>query len=566
MGITPLVFTGVSQFSSDFQTIVDRAVAIAQLPVKSLQNQQTNIIQQKVLAGNLNSAVADLAAAVAALGTIGSNQGIAASSSDTAAVAVESSYATTPATYTISDITSIAKTASETSIKGYASGTSAVSATGSMQLIVGTKTYSITLAPEKNNLAGLRDAINGLNAGVYASVLTTGTGDTPDYLSVSAAGPGATTLSLLDAPANTPVPFLTAANQGDGSTPASETSLNSFATADATPVSSAGTMSLQAGSQTYTITLDAASNNLNGLAQAINNLGVGLTATVQTGAGDKPYSLSIAASSPGALSLGDIPNDPPAAILTSNNQGSDTVFKLNGVAVSRPTTLINDVVPGISFSVLDTTEGTKSVTLTLRSDRGKLSSALQDLVTKYNAVRDLVNAQIGPSAGLLSGNTIVRATQEAMRSLVNFQGTGALKSLTDLGIELSRTGEMSFNQSTAGENEICFDKLSDSTITSAFSFLGSSETGFGALSKRLTQISDPVTGLIRAQQNQFDATDARISAQVSTLTERISLMQTSLRSKLQKIDTLLAGLESQQNVLTASIDSLNYSLYGKKDS
>ncbi len=569
MGISPLVFTGISKFSADFQTIVDRAVSIAQLPVKALQNQQTDILQRKTLAGNLNSAVADLAKAIAALGTVGSSRGVTGTSSDSAKVSIISTTATAPASYTISNITSIAKAASETSVTGFAEGTSgAVSVDGTMKLVVGSNQYTITLTPAKNNLAGLRDAINNLNAGVTANILTTGTGATPNYLSVTATTSGATTLKLTDIPANTPIPKLTTVDPGSPTTPASAVSQSSYATADATSVSTSGQMTLVVGGQNYAITLAPANNNLNGLAAAINGAGAGVTATVvNSGSGPTPFSLSVTANANGAntIALNDLPNNPQTEFLTATNQGANTVFKLNGVNVSKSGTLINDVAPGVTFSVLATTSGSEAVTLTVASDSGKISSALKDLATKYNAVLKLVNAQIGPNAGLLSGNNMVRATQDAMRALTTYQGAGAIQGLSALGIELSRSGEMSFNQSTSDANKVSFDKLSGADIAAAFTFLGSEITGLGALNSRFTQISDPTTGLIKQQQDQFDVADKRITDQVATITARITLMQTALRTKLQRADSLLAALESQQNVLTTSIEAMNYTLYGRRE-
>ncbi|MCL4402583.1 MAG: flagellar filament capping protein FliD [Acidobacteria bacterium] len=315
-------------------------------------------------------------------------------------------------------------------------------------------------------------------------------------------------------------------------------------------------MTLTVGSSNYTITLGSGSNNLNGLQDAINNLGAGVTASVALG-GDSLYHLTVTANNAGAttLTLNDLVNVPPAQFLTSNNQGANTVFQLNGVNVSKAGTAINDVVPGVTFSILGTTSGSDSVTLTLASDRSQISNALRTVVAKYNAVESQVNAQIGPGAGLLSGNNIVWATQNAMRALANYQGTGTIKSLADLGIELSDTGQMSFNQKT-------FDNLGDSQIAAAFSFLGSATTGLGGQANQFTQISDPVTGLIKMQQDQFDAADKRLTDQISTLTDRITIMQTALQAKLQNADSLLASLQSQQSVLTASIQSMNYAMYG----
>src|SRR4051794_24668388 len=104
MGLTPLTFTGVSKYSNDFQTILNRAVSIASIPLKSLQNQQADLIQKKVLTTNLEDATSGLASSLSALASIGDSKGLAATSSNSGKVAILSSTGTTPASYTISDI------------------------------------------------------------------------------------------------------------------------------------------------------------------------------------------------------------------------------------------------------------------------------------------------------------------------------------------------------------------------------------------------------------------------------------------------------------------------------
>jgi flagellar capping protein FliD len=101
-----LSFTGISQFSNDFQTILNRAVAIAQLPVTALQNQQANILQEKQLSTSFETAVSALAATVTNLGAIGASQAMGATSSDTSKVTIASTSATSPASYSITNITS----------------------------------------------------------------------------------------------------------------------------------------------------------------------------------------------------------------------------------------------------------------------------------------------------------------------------------------------------------------------------------------------------------------------------------------------------------------------------
>src|ERR1039457_5088242 len=79
---TPLQFTGISQYSSDFQSILTRADAIAALPVTALQNQQTTIQQQETDLTSLGAAATAVTSALKALGQLGSGQALSATSTD----------------------------------------------------------------------------------------------------------------------------------------------------------------------------------------------------------------------------------------------------------------------------------------------------------------------------------------------------------------------------------------------------------------------------------------------------------------------------------------------------
>ncbi len=449
MSLTPLTFTGVSKYSTDFQTILSRAVSIANIPAKAIQNQQTDLVQKKLIVTNLQTATTGLASSLTALAAIGDKRGLSASSSDSTKVAILTSTGTTAASYTVSEITSVAKAASETSAIGYADGSStAVSSTGSLTLTLGSHDYPITLTSATNNLAGLRDAINNLGVGVTASVLTTGTGLTPNYLSVSANDTGQQ-----------------------------------------------------------------------------------------------------------ALSITDDPGGAATSLLTSNNQGANADFKLNGVPVSKSSNTINDVVPGISFSILGTTSVGGTVSLSLATDRTTLTSALQAFVSNYNSVSRQLDGQIGPSAGVLSGDFLIREVQGDLRALTGFQGTGTIKNFSDLGLEVSNTGELSLNTTT-------LNGLSASAIDSAFTFVGTSVNGLGSLNSKFTQLSDPINGLIKVQQDQYDVTNTRLSSDLANITDKVALLQTITAQKLQAADSLLAQLDSQQSVLTGVLLSVNNALYG----
>jgi flagellar hook-associated protein 2 len=446
----PPTLNGISTYASDFQSILTRAAAIAQLPVTALQNQDADVLSKQTQLATLGTSVSDLGSSLFALGTLAQNKALFATSSDSATVSVQATGATSSATYTISNITSVASAASETSKSGYADASvTVVSSTGTLSLVVGATNFPIHLVPANNNLVGLRDAINASGLGVTATVLTTGTGANPNYLSVTANSTGATTLQVID---------------------------------DPTPGA-----------------------NLN--------------------------------------------------LLTNTNQGSDAIFQLNNVNVEKPSNTINDVVGGATFTILKPTVGAAKVTLTLATDASQLSSALQDFATKYNAAVDAVAVQVGTGGGSLNGDFIVRQIQQDLRQVNTFQGSGAIQSLSDLGLQFGSDGKISFNTST-------FNKLTDSQIAGAFTFLGSTTTGLGGLSTQFAQLTDPTLGLIKSQQDSYTATDKRLQTNISDLNARIAIAQATLTKQLQAADAVQAQLTSQQQQLSGTIQSLNYSSFG----
>jgi flagellar hook-associated protein 2 len=544
MGTTgSLVFTGISSYSSDFQTILQRAVSIAQLPVQSLQNQQTDNLNKKEALIALNPEVASLGSAVAALGSLAANGGgLQASSSNSSTVWVGNTGATAPATYTISNIQSLAAPAWATSSSFADTNKTAVSRSNLVDLTVGSNTYHLDLTGN-NNLTGLEDAINNAGAGVTASILTVGTSN---YLSISASAAGQAAIQLQAVPATTDL----ITNTGTGT----DTSVTHYADTDSTPVSVSGQMSLVVGSNTYQLDLTGA-NNLTGLENAINNAGAGVTASILSDANGYYLSISTNDLSPQTLQV----NDTAANLIASSDAGTNADFMLNGnIHVVRSSNVVNDVIPGVSFTLQNTTSG--SVTLSLATDNSQLSSALQTFVSSYNNLVAQTNQQVGPSAGALGGDMLISNILSDMQQLATYwnpSGTSTVRSLSDLGITFDTTGHMSFDPTV-------FNGLSDSQLSDALNFLGSSSSGFAALASNFTQLSDPLTGMIQTQEDAYDSENTQLSDRITTLNDRVSQIQSSMTAKLQAADALVAQLESQQNTVNASVESLNYVAFGKQ--
>ncbi len=451
MSITPLSFTGVSSFSDDFQTILSRSVSIASLPAQILQNEQQDVLNKKVLMTDLRSAVSTLAGTLGTLSGLRSGGALSATSSGYA-VGVTTSSGAAPGVYQISDITSLASQAIATSTLGLATqdATAVSSGDHQLQLVVGGTSYTVALTAETDNLAGVRDAVNALGAGVTASILDTQNSPNRYFLTLSADSKGAQAVEL------------------------------------------------------RTVVDDAGSN-----------------------------------------------------LLSQTSPGSDALFKVNGQAVTAKDNIASDVIPGLILELKDTTSAGQVVTVSVSTDRTPVSDALQEFVTAYNAMVAKLDAQIGESAGILSGDPVIGQLSGLLREVTGYRGEGAVRSLADLGITLSSSGEMSFDSTTVGS-------MSGADLSAALDFLGDGASGLSAFESSFNGLSDPLTGSMRSMLEGYDETDNRLTEQIAAIEDRVNAMQESLMSRLQAADSLLAMLANQQSMLTATIDSLNLVTNGKK--
>ncbi len=452
MGISPLTFTGLSQFSNDFQAIVNRTVAIANLPVQRLRSDQTNLLSKKTAMGSLRSSVSSLASALSSLGGVSNDRAVAAGSSSTK-VSVAVNGAPVAASYTISDITSLATVASATSRNGYDTKDSTAVAGGdhTVSLVVGGTANTIALTESTDNLQGLADAINAGDYGVRASIIDTGSATGQYFLALTA--------------------------------------------------STAGPLSI----------------------------------SIQTTGGE-----------------------PDPELMAVTNPGSNAEFKINGQQVSSSSNSISSVVEGLVFTLNETTDVGESISVSAQPSRNTLSAALTTAAAAYNSLRDAVDAQTGENAGMLAGDRIVNEIQARMRSIVGVSGADGTSSLASAGLTLGTDGKMTFD-----ETQVAW--MSDAELEKTFALLDNTPGSLGSLAEDLEQLSDPITGVIAYELYSYDETDKRLTSQIEALSARVSATQSTLFAQLQAADALLAQLESQQSIIEASLESLKLVLFGKNE-
>src|SRR5574340_267855 len=187
ISISSAIFTGNSRYAKDFQTIIDRSVAIASLPLSQLNADKTKLDGRSTALDTLNTKFAGLQTAVTSIKDAMGSGAFHAEVSDSSVATATLGTGALEGVYSIKviDLGSYTTTLSpvadgvnitqvtDPATQNIASGTS-------FTLNVGGAGYALTL--QASNLNALAAAINAQTAAnVRATVVNVGSPGTPDY-------------------------------------------------------------------------------------------------------------------------------------------------------------------------------------------------------------------------------------------------------------------------------------------------------------------------------------------------------------------------------------------------
>jgi len=164
----------------DTNSIISQLVALESQPLNDLQTQRAGVVAQQTAMQTLNTKVLAFLTAVDKVRDNGDVIARQATSSDTGILTATATGAAAPGTTSL-NVTALAQGAIATSTTGAASATSTVATgAGSFTFRVGTGQNQTIAIDATTTLQGLATQINGLGAGVSASVVNIGTAASPD--------------------------------------------------------------------------------------------------------------------------------------------------------------------------------------------------------------------------------------------------------------------------------------------------------------------------------------------------------------------------------------------------
>ena len=212
-----------------------------------------------------------------------------------------------------------------------------------------------------------------------------------------------------------------------------------------------------------TLTINSTNNTLTGLRDAINDGGMGLTASIiQTAT--SAYSLVVKSNSGSGneMKITATEDSSNAGLSTfgfstyaSSKEtiiGQDANLTIDGVTVTRSSNTITDLINGVQLEIKGTVSS--AVTVNASYDETNALANMNSFVTSLNTLNtklsELTNRGLnGEASGALAGDSIARSIQSRIRSMTTTPIEGYSTSsiyLTNFGISTQLDGSIGFDE------------------------------------------------------------------------------------------------------------------------
>ena len=290
-------------------------------------------------------------------------------------------------------------------------------------------------------------------------------------------------------------------------------------------------------------------STLRDVAAKINDSSQGVRASiVNTGATEDPYRLLVSSLEAGEDAITDIDSDTSFTEFKNQVKGIGLAVNFEGVNVKRKSNALDDLIDGVNLKVAKAEPGT-NVTVNVRHDVDRTSEGVKDFVKQYNEVQSFSRKQGQKDAataqtGQLTGDGALRRVSGSLQAAV------ASVSLVAAGVTTNPKN---------GELQIDDAKLREALTTNyegVANLFATGEHGPGLAAR----MSDAIKGLqdrtSGAVATRLKGMDQRIKAQdkdIAHKEERMEQRKIQLQRTYANLDSKMAGMKSQGQMLSARI-------------
>lgn len=320
---------------------------------------------------------------------------------------------------------------------------------------------------------------------------------------------------------------------------------------------------------------------------AINATNTGVTASLVANPDGSTYPYKLFVTGPSgaptdfSLSVnygaGDVAMVQPALGLKPTNPvnqaATNAKVKVDGITFTRSSNTLSDVVPGVTFTLKDTTP--TAATVELSRDTTAIKDKLNALVTAYNDANTIIGEVSNPKStfdtygATLVGDSTVRAIKQQLRQMItgssSTPGTG-VSALWQMGISVNETGVMAIDNT----------KL-DTALTNNYSDVVKTFTGnqngltvyspapggiAGDAVRKLTKMLG-TDGILVSQSTSAETQNSKYQLDLEKLGVRMDTLLKRYQKQFAAMDSMVGSVNSQKTSLKSTFEGMMASLTGK---
>ncbi len=315
------------------------------------------------------------------------------------------------------------------------------------------------------------------------------------------------------------------------------------------------------------ITIGAANDTLQGVADAINAAKAGVIASVITdGNGAQLMVKSATGASQafeltGSSGLESLNIGRGASGSAINATAQNALIALDGVEVSYPVNSISNLIPGVRLDLVAASAGTKVAIGATRPSEA-IGQAVTNFVDTFNQVYRLVKDAVDPAAGPLRGDP---AAKDLLRQLKSMTLTGLLPAtldetptaLADVGVATQRDGTLRVDSARLAKVLTTFPDQIEAMFASGAGLAAAlSKVAESAVGKTSAKGIGEATGLTASLLN-YGKAQGKIEVDQENALAAAEKLRTRMTQQFAAMDSKVAAYKSTQSFLTQQIAAWN---------
>ena len=241
----------------------------------------------------------------------------------------------------------------------------------------------------------------------------------------------------------------------------------------------------------------------------------------------------------------------------------DAEVTINGLEVTRSSNLVDDVVPGLTFNLLQATGSAINVGIARNVEPVK--EKIKAIVTSYNDLQSILDSASDRESTVegLGGALVGESTERILRSTIRelLLGTYSVSGssytmLSELGVSIDRYGKLQI------ESEATLDDALVSNFDEVVTFLAGPDDGTDGvadtISDELTDMTSTL-GLIQTQSRSASERLEDYQDQLAKLEARMEKLLENYTQQFAAMDALVGQTNSLRTSVENSFKGMSYS-------